>query len=124
VWERQTTDNIPELHARVAELEQQLDTALGILGLIRPATTVLTRCDVKSEQQEAFFRLIDEMTRRAMSGSSVSYSEFEERVGELVPGRRDDRKFFEVLIEAVKLECPESKPMLEYVAHVMTLYRS
>ena len=122
MWE-QKPDPVSELHARVGALEQRLGAVRGVLGLIRPAATLLEHCGVTAGDREAFFRLIDEMTRRAMSGSSISFSEFEERVGALVPGKRDDRRFFEALIEAVKLERPEAKPMLDYVSHAMALYR-
>jgi hypothetical protein len=124
VWDRQLDSQVTELQARVMDLETKLNTALGILALTRPAATVLRRCGAEKEQQEEFFRLVDEMTKRVETGFSVSYSDFEERVLELVPGKRGDRKFLEVLIEAVKLERPSSKPMLDYLTNAMALFRA
>jgi hypothetical protein len=124
VWDRQLDSQVTELQARVMDLETKLNTALGILALTRPAATVLRRCGADKEQQEEFFRLVDEMTKRVETGFSVSYSDFEERVLELVPGKRGDRKFLEVLIEAVKLERPSSKPMLDYLTNAMALFRA
>ena len=43
---------------------------------------------------------------------------------QIVPARRGDRRFFEILIEALKLERPSSKPMLDYLTHVMALFRA
>ena len=124
MWEEeQNSRAVAELRTRVNELETQLNTVVGILSLVRPAATVLNRCGVGKEQQRAFYGLIDEMAIRADSGDSVSYADFEARVAELVPSRRGDRRFFGYLIEALKLERPGSKPMLDYLAHAMRLFR-
>ena len=112
-----------ELQTRVDELEARLNTAIGIISLLRPAATVLNRCGVGKDEQRAFYGLIDEMDMRAESGNSVSYADFEAHVAELVPSRRGDRKFLEYLVEALKLERPRSKPMLDYLANAMTLFR-
>ena len=126
MWDKQsqTQPELGELELRVAGLETQLNTALGILALTRPAATVLSRCGADATQQQEFFRIIDDLTRRVDSGASVSFSEFEDRVVDLVPSKRGDRKFFETLIEAVKLERPAAKPMLDYLIHVMALFRA
>ena len=124
MWEEeQNSRAVAELRTRVNELETQLNTVVGILSLLRPAATVLNRCGVGKEQQQAFYGLIDDMAMRVDSGNSVSYADFEARVAELVPSRRGDRRFFEYLIEALKLERPSSKPMLDYLAHAITLFR-
>jgi hypothetical protein len=126
VWDKpsQPQAQLGDLELRLAGVETQLNTALGILAMTRPAATVLSRSGADQAQQQEFFRLIDELTKRVDSGASVSFSEFEDRVVELVPARRGDRKFFEVLIEAVKLERPSAKPMLDYLIHVMAIFRS
>jgi hypothetical protein len=126
VWDKQSQPQpqLSDLEMRLAGLESQLNTALGILALTRPAATVLSRCGADHAQQQEFFRIIDDLTRRVDSGASVSFSEFEDRVVDLVPNKRGDRKFFEMLIEAVKLERPAAKPMLDYLIHVMSLFRA
>jgi len=124
VWDRQLDADVIDLQARVTELEAQLNTALGILALIRPAEAILGRSGADPEQQRAFYDLIDEMRRRVDDGSTVSYAEFAERVSEIVPARRGDRRFFEVLVEAVKLERPDSRPMLDHLTHAMALFRT
>jgi hypothetical protein len=124
VWDKQLDSQVVELQSRVNQLETQLTTVLGILALNRPAETALTRCGVDEEQQHAFYALIDDMTMRVDSGVSVSYADFEERVADFVPSRRGDRKFFEALIEALKLERPAAKPMLDYLTHAMALFRA
>jgi len=124
VWDRQLDADVIDLQARVTELEAQLNTALGILALIRPAETILSRWGADPEQQRAFYDLIDEMRRRVDNGSTVSYAEFAERVSEIVPARRGDRRFLEVLVEAVKLERPDSRPMLDHLTHAMALFRT
>jgi hypothetical protein len=125
VWDRQPdSQTVNDLQLRVTGVEAQLNTALGILALIRPAATVLSRCGAGEEEQKEFFQLIDEMATRVDSGFSVSFAEFEDRVSEIVPSRRGDRRFFEFLIEALKLERPSSKPMLDYLTHAMSLFRA
>jgi hypothetical protein len=124
VWDRQLDADVIDLQTRVTDLEAQLNTALGILALIRPAETVLRRWGADAEQQRGFYDVIDEMTRRVDDGSTVSYAEFAERVSEIVPERRGDRRFFEVLIEALKLERPDSRPMLDHLTHAMALFRT
>ena len=122
--DRQIDSDVTDLQARVTDLEARVNTALGILALIRPAATVLSRWGVDSRQQHAFYQLIDEMTQRVDDGSTVSYAEFAERVSGIVPSRRGDRKFLEVLVEALKLERPNSKPMLDHLTHAMALFRT
>ena len=126
MWDNQsqTQPQLGDIENRLAGLETQLNTALGILALTRPAATVLSRCGADQAQQQEFFRIIDDLTKRVDSGASVSFSEFEDRVVDLVPSKRGDRKFFEMLIEAVKLERPAAKPMLDYLIHVMALFRA
>jgi hypothetical protein len=127
VWEKQQvqvdSSQVTELQGRVAELEAQLKTALGILGLMKPAETLMAHCGADAAQQQALYRMIDEMESRVIQGSSVSYSDFSERVADLVPGKRGDRKFVELLIDALKLERPSSKPMLDYLTNAMALFR-
>lgn len=125
MWDRQLDSQVvDDLQARVADLESQLGAALGILALIRPAATLLSRCGADPTQQESFYDLVDEMTRRVDDGATVSYAEFADRVSEIVPSRRGDRRFFEVLVEAVKLERPDAKPMLDHLTHAMALFRA
>ncbi len=124
MWNKQFDSQGSELQGRVTQLETQLSAVLGILALSRPAAMVLSRSGVDEAQQQAFYGLIDDMTMRVESGCSVSYADFEERVSELVPSRRGDRRFFESLIEALKLERPASKSMLDYLTHAMALFRA
>jgi hypothetical protein len=124
VWDQQVDSQVTELRGRVTQLETQLNTVLGILALGRPAATVLSHCGADEEQRQAFYALIDDMVMRVESGCSVSYADFEDRVLDLVPSRRGDRKFFESLIEALKLERPAAKPMLDYLTHAMALFRA
>jgi len=125
VWNRDESSvgQVSDLQARVTGLEAQLSTALGILALLQPASAVLTVSGAAEDQQQEFFRLIDEFSKRADAGFSVSFAEFEDRVLDIVPARRGDRKFLEFLIEAVKLERPSAKPMLDYLTHAMALFR-
>jgi hypothetical protein len=122
VWDRQR-DDVAELQARVADLEARLGTVFGVLGVMRPAAMVLSHSGADASQQQAFFTLVDEMTRRVESGSSVSFSDFEERVADIVPATRGNRKFFELLLEALKVERPGAKPVIEYLTHGMSLFR-
>ena len=126
MWDNasQPQGQLSDLELRLTGLETQLNTALGILALIRPVATVLSSCGADTGRQQEFFDLIDEFTKRVDSGYSVSFAEFEDRVSEIVPTRRGDRKFFEILIEALKLERPTAKPMLDYLTHVMSLFRA
>ncbi len=124
VWDKQIDSQVVELQGRVNQLEAQLNMVLGILALSRPAATVLSRCGVDEEQQQMFYGLIDDMSARVESGCSVSYADFEERVADLVPSRRGDRRFFESLIDALKLERPAAKSMLDYLTHAMALFRA
>jgi hypothetical protein len=124
MWDKQTDSQVTELENRVTALEGQLSTALGILALIRPAATVLSSSGVDEEQQQALYGLIDEMESRVMAGFSVSYAEFAQRVGDLVPSKRGDRQFFAFLIEALKLERAGAKPMLDHLTTAMGLFRA
>jgi hypothetical protein len=124
MWDKQSDSQMAELQGRVAELESQLAMALGILSLIRPAATVLSSNGADESKQQELYRLLDEMESRVVSGSSVSYADFAERIAQLVPAKRGDRRFVEFLIDALKLERPSSKPMLDYLTNAMALFRA
>ena len=126
MWDRDNYSDgqLSELKGRVSDLEAQLTTALGILALLQPTAAVLTVNGADKQQQQEFFELVDEFTKRADSGYSVSFAEFEDRVADIVPVRRGDRRFLEFLIEALKLERPSAKPMLDYLTHAMSLFRA
>jgi hypothetical protein len=124
MWDKPSDSQVIDLETRITNLEARLNATLGLLTLIRPAATALSVCGVDESKREDFYRVIDDMTSRVGSGFSVSYAEFEERISSLVPAKRGDRKFFALLIEALKLERPNSKPMLDYLTHAMALFRT
>jgi hypothetical protein len=115
---------IQELGARVAGLEQRVGCALDVVATLHPAAMLLTSYGIDEAGRRRIDHVVDTMSARIDSGIPVAYVEFEARIAELIPGEAGDRRFFELLIEALKLERPHSKRLFEQFSKAMALLRS
>jgi len=114
-------EQVRELRTRISDLEQRIDGALDVFALLQPVAVLLTSYGLddsisRKQMQQKVHALVDEMSTRVQEGRSVSFAEFEERILALIPLRRGDRQFFPRFIEALKLEHPSAKPLLDQLA--------
>ena len=70
------------------------------------------------------YEVVDEMSDRLNRGESVSFTEFEERLTGLVPHLASNRRFFELLVEALKIERRTSMRLCMHFTRAMALLRS
>ena len=117
-------EQVRELRTRIADLEQRIDGALDVFTLLQPVAVLLTSYGLddsisRKQMQQKVHAVVDEMAGRVEEGMSVSFTEFEDRILALVPLRRGDRQFFQRFIEALKLERPSAKPLLDQLASAL-----
>jgi len=115
-----------ELEAKVQELETRFDGIAGILSLLQPVARLLESCGALDTRQLslAVYEVVDEMSDRLNRGESVSFTEFEERLTGLVPHLASNRRFFELLVEALKIERRTSMRLCMHFTRAMALLRS
>ena len=62
MFEEQSDRDDLQLRARMSDLEERLNAALDIVGLLRPAATILGERGVDESGQRAVYTLVDELT--------------------------------------------------------------
>ena len=119
-------DRLIELEAKVQELETRVDGIAGLLSVLQPVARLLESCGARETQQLslAVYDVVDEMSTRLNRGEAVSFTEFEERLTNLVPHLRSDRRFFELLVEALRIEGRASARLCVYFTRAMALLRT
>jgi hypothetical protein len=119
-------DRLIELEAKVQELETRFDGIAGILGVLQPVARLLESCGALETRQLslAVYEIVDEMSARLNRGEAVSFTEFEERLTGLVPPLSSNRRFFELLVEALRVEKRASARLCVHFTRAMALLRS
>ena len=119
-------DRLMALETKVQELESRLEGIAGILGVLQPVARLLETSGALETQQLslAVYEVVDEMSTRLNRGEAVSFTEFEERLTNLVPHLRSNRRFFELLVEALRIEGRASVRLCVHFTRAMALLRS
>ena len=114
---------ILDLEIKVHELKEHLELVAAVVASLQPVHRLLVRYGVSDEQRRAILEIINDMSERIDSGKAVSFAEFEERVTKVVAQPQIDRWFFRRLVEALKVERPESKRLFDQLTTGLTLFR-
>jgi hypothetical protein len=116
--------DLPDLTARVQELESQVAELVAIQNLLlrlmsttRPLSRMLEQYGATETQEEAVYRLLDRVGERTRGGERdlVSFGYLKRGVGEIFPNRRDDREFIQLLIDTLKIERPAYRELHAYM---------
>jgi hypothetical protein len=105
------------LEARVEALEAVQELLLRLLSTTRPLAGVLEHYSATETQEQAFYRLLDNLAGR--TGGSVkdrpSFAFFEMQVNEIFPNLRGDREFVQLLIDTLRVERPAYRALHQYM---------
>ena len=105
------------LDARVEALEAVQELLLRLLSTTRPLAGVLGHYSATETQEQAFYRLLDNLAGR--TGGSVkdrpSFAFFEMQVNEIFPALRGDREFVQLLIDTLRVERPAYRAVHQYM---------
>jgi hypothetical protein len=112
-----------ELEARVAELEARLGGVIRVVAASRPLGHVLTSYGLSDDQERVIFAIISEMAERSEHGEAAPFAEFEERITNMVGQLRGDRRFVELIVEALRIERPAFKRLYEKFTNGMALFQ-
>ena len=108
---------IATLEARVEALEAVQELLLRLLSTTRPLAGVLEHYSATETQEQAFYRLLDNLAGR--TGGSVkdrpSFAFFEMNINEIFPHLRGDREFVQLLIDTLKVERPAYRALHQYM---------
>src|SRR5262245_3133580 len=114
----------PDLGARVAQLEAQMDEmrvmhdlVLRLLSTTRPLARVLEQYGANETQEQALYRLLDRMNERIRGPERdrTSFGLFKRGLFEIFGARNDDREFVQLLIDTLKIERPAYRELHHYM---------
>ena len=116
--------DVPDLTARVQQLESRVDELLAIQDLLlrlmsttRPLSRMLEQYGATETQEEAAYRLLDRVAERTRGPERdlVSFAYFRRGVDEIFANRRDEREFVQMLIDTLKIERPAYRNLHAYM---------
>jgi hypothetical protein len=111
------------LERRIDELESRLQMFSGIIAALQPVSRLLVKYGVTEPQQMEVYRLINEMASRLDRGEMPSFTEFDDRVTAIIGASHSDRAFVALLVEALKIERPDSMRLYNHFSRAMDLLR-
>jgi hypothetical protein len=115
-------DRINDLEAKVEALEARLAGVVKVLSATKPLAAVMSSQGVTRDQARVVYSIVNEMGKRIENGEGVSFVEFEERMTYMV-AQLDDRRFLEVIVEALRLERPALAHLCDRFIGAMALIR-
>jgi hypothetical protein len=115
-------DRINDLEARVAALETRLAGVVKVLSATMPLAAVMSSQGVTRDQARVAYSIVNEIVKRVEDGEDVSFVEFEERITYLL-AQLDDRRFLEIVVEALRIERPALSHLCDRFNGAMALIR-
>ena len=113
---------IDDLEAKVATLEARLAGVVKVLSATKPLAAVMSSQGATSAQARVVYAIVNELGKRVDNGENVAFVEFEERMTYMV-AQLDDRRFLEVIVEALRLERPALAHLCDRFIGAMALIR-
>jgi hypothetical protein len=115
-------DRISDLEAKVETLEARLAGVLRVLSATKPLAAVLNSQGVTCDQARVLYFVVNDMATRVDRGEEVSFVEFEERISYLL-AQHNDRRFIELVVEALRIERPALAQLCDRFIGAMALIR-
>jgi hypothetical protein len=109
---------LADLDARVRELEAVQQLILRIMSTTKPLDRVLERYGATETQEQAFYKLLDELVTRAAGREQdhPTFGYFQMQLENIFPALRADRGFTELVIDTLQLERPAYRTLYAYAA--------
>ena len=112
---------VQKLEARVQELAAIQDLLLRLMSTTNPLARILEHYGATQTQVEGVYHLLDrvgQQTRGSDERELASFAYLERGLGEIMPERRNDRQFIQLVIDTLKVERPAYRELHAYmVAH-------
>ncbi|MGH3118431.1 MAG: hypothetical protein ACRDQ2_15225 [Gaiellales bacterium] len=107
---------LADLDARLREVEALQELTLHILSTRKPLDGLLEHYGATESQEQAFYRLLDEVAARAGGGGQdrPTFEYFAAQIREIFPALRGDREFIGLVIATLKLERPAYRDLHAY----------
>ena len=107
---------VAELDARVRELEAVQQLILRIMSTTKPLNAVLEHYGATQSQEQAFFKLLDDLVARAdgREQDRPTFGYLELQLGHIFPALRNDRGFIQIVLDTLKLERPAYRSLYAY----------
>lgn len=115
-----------DVTARLAAIESQLeelkaiqDLLLRLLSTTRPLSSMLEYYGSTESKEQALYRLLDELVEqvRGPQHRQPTFGAFKVRLGGIFPELRDDKEFFQLLIDTLKVERPAYRELHAYMVN-------
>jgi hypothetical protein len=112
------TERLDALEARIEELERVQDVLIRLMATTRPLAGLLEQFGATESQEQALYRLLDDMSTRARGpeDNRPSLAFFQMRMNELFPERRGDSEFLRMVIDTLKVERPAYRALYDFMA--------
>jgi hypothetical protein len=107
---------LADLDARLREVEALQELILHILSTRKPLDGLLEHYGATESQEQAFYRLLDEVAARATTDGQnrPSFEYFAAQMREIFPALRGDREFIGLVIATLKVERPAYRELHAY----------
>lgn len=112
------TARLAAIEAQLQELKAIQDLLLRLLSTTRPLSSMLEYYGSTESKEQALYRLLDELVEqvRGPQHRQPTFGAFKVRLGGIFPELRDDREFFQLLIDTLKVERPAYRELHAYMA--------
>lgn len=112
------TEKLADIDARLREVEALQQLILRILSTTKPLDSVLEQYGATQSQEQAFYRLLDDLVTRSKGREQdrPTFGYFRTQLGNVFPALRDDRQFMELVIDTLKIERPAYRALHGYMA--------
>jgi hypothetical protein len=107
---------LADLDARLREVEALQELILHILSTRKPLDGLLEHYGATESQEQAFYRLLDEVAARASDDrqNRPTFEYFAAQIREIFPALSGDREFIGLVIATLKLERPAYRELHAY----------
>lgn len=109
---------LASLDARLREVEAVQQLMLRILATTKPLDTLLERYGATATQEQAFYKLLDELVVRSQGREldEPTFGYFAMQLAQIFPSLKNDREFIGMVIDTLKLERPVYRELHAYVS--------
>jgi acetyl-CoA carboxylase alpha subunit len=107
---------IADLDARLSEVEALQALTLRILSTTRPLDAVLAQYGASEAQQQALYRLLDNLAARTRGSERErpTHSYFQMQFAEIFP-LQGDRAFMDLVVDTLRIEQPLYRDLYVYM---------
>ena len=109
--------SLDSLDARLREVEAVQQLMLRIIATTKPLDTLLERYGATATQEQAFYKLLDELVTRSKGREQEhpTFGYFTMQLAQVFPALKNDRDFIATVIDTLKIERPVYQELHAYM---------